>query len=116
MDKYYVRNDSGAMLPLNSLISYQPIEAAPVIPHFNIFRSAEVDGGSGQGYSSGQTMDTLKEIAARVLPRGYSYEWSGLSYEEIVAGSKLFIFLCSRLFLFFSFWLPYMKVGRCLFQ
>lgn len=68
MDTYYVRNDSGRMLPLNSLITYVPIEAAPVIPHFNIFRSAEVDGGSGQGYSSGQTMDALKEVAAKVLP------------------------------------------------
>jgi len=94
MDKYYVRNQAGEMLPLSSLITYQPIEAAPVIPHFNIFRSAEVDGGSGPGYSSGQAIDALKEIAAKVLPRGYGYEFSGLSYEEIVAGSQtIYIFL-----------------------
>jgi HAE1 family hydrophobic/amphiphilic exporter-1 len=54
MDKYYVRNQAGGMLPLSSLIKYEPTEAAPVISHFNIFRSAEVDGGSGAGYSSGQ--------------------------------------------------------------
>jgi HAE1 family hydrophobic/amphiphilic exporter-1 len=101
MDKYYVRNDSGAMLPLRSLITYNPIEAAPVIPHFNIFRSAEVDGGSGQGYSSGQTMDALKQVAAKVLPQGYGYEWSGLSYEEIVAGSQtIYIFMFSLIFVF----------------
>jgi len=101
MDKYYVRNDSGAMLPLSSLIKYQPIEAAPVIPHFNIFRSAEVDGGSPQGYSSGQTIEALKEVAAKVLPQGYSYEWSGLSYEEIVAGGQtIYIFLFSLTFVF----------------
>jgi len=101
IDKYYVRNDSGTMLPLSSLISYKPIEAAPVIPHFNIFRSAEVDGGSPQGISTGQTMDALKEVAAKVLPRGYSYEWSGLSYEEIVAGGQtIYIFMFSLVFVF----------------
>jgi len=101
IDKYYVRNQSGEMLPLSSLITYKPIEAAPVIPHFNIFRSAEVDGGSPQGYSSGQTMDTLKAIAAKILPRGYGYEWSGLSYEEIVAGGQtIYIFMFSLIFVF----------------
>jgi HAE1 family hydrophobic/amphiphilic exporter-1 len=101
MDKYYVRNDSGKMLPLSTLITYVPIEAAPVIPHFNIFRSAEVDGGSPQGYSSGQTIEALKEVAAKVLPQGYGYEWSGLSYEEIVAGGQtIYIFMFSLIFVF----------------
>lgn len=101
MNKYYVRNKSGEMLPISSLINYKPIEIAPVIPHFNIFRSAEVDGGSGPGYSSGQTMDALKKVAAEVLPRGYGYEWSGLSYEEIVAGSEtIYIFMFSLVFVF----------------
>src|SRR5208283_3746336 len=85
IDKYYVRNQAGSMLPLSSMITYQPIEAAPVIAHFNIFRSAEVDGGSGPGYSTGQSIEALKKVAAKVLPKGYGYEFSGLSYEEIVA-------------------------------
>ncbi len=101
MEKYYVRNQSGEMMPLSSLIHYEPIEAAPVISHFNIFRSAEVDGGSGPGYSSGQTIEALKEIAARVLPQGYGYEFSGISYEEIIAGSQtIYIFLFSLTFVF----------------
>ena len=101
MDKYYVRNQAGKMLPLSSLITYVPIAAPPVIPHFNIFRAAEVDGGSGPGYSRGQTMDALKDVAAKVLPRGYGYEWSGLSYEEIVAGGQtIYIFLFSLTFVF----------------
>ena len=101
IDKYYVRNQAGKMLPLNSLISYQPVEAAPVIAHFNIFRSAEVDGGSGPGYSTGQTLDALKKVAAKVLPHGYGYEFSGLSYEEIIAGSQtIYIFLLSLTFVF----------------
>jgi len=101
LDKYYVRNQAGEMLPLSSLITYLPIEAAPVVAHFNIFRSAEVDGGSPQGYSSGQSIDALKETADRVLPKGYGYEFSGLSYEEIVAGSQtIYIFLFSLTFVF----------------
>ncbi len=101
IDKYYVRNQAGKMLPLRSLISYRPVEAAPVIAHFNIFRSAEVDGGSGPGYSTGQTIDALKEVAAKVLPHGYGYEFSGLSYEEIIAGSQtIYIFLLSLSFVF----------------
>jgi HAE1 family hydrophobic/amphiphilic exporter-1 len=89
------------MLPLSSLINYQPVEAAPVIAHFNIFRSAEVDGGSGPGYSTGQTLDALKKVAAKVLPHGYGYEFSGLSYEEIIAGSQtIYIFLLSLTFVF----------------
>ena len=101
LDNYFVRNQAGTMLPLSSLISYHPIDAAPVIPHFNIFRSAEVDGGSGFGYSTGQTIEALKQVAAKVLPRGYGYEFSGLSYEEIVAGSQtVYIFLFSLTFVF----------------
>jgi len=101
MDKYYVRNAAGSMLPLSTLISYQPIETAPLITHFNIFRSATVSGAIPQGYSSGQALDALKETAARVLPPGYTYEFSGLSYEEIKAGSAtVYIFLCSIIFVF----------------
>jgi HAE1 family hydrophobic/amphiphilic exporter-1 len=101
MDKYYVRNQSGEMLPLSSLISYQPTESAPLLSHFNIFRSAEVDGSSSEGYSSGQSIDALKEIAAKVLPQGYGYDFSGLSYEEIQAGSlTIYIFMFSLTFVF----------------
>ena len=105
MDKYYVRNQAGTMVPLGTLISYQPIEAAPLISHFNIFRSAEVDGSSSPGYSSTETLDALKKVADRVLPQGYSYEYSGLSYEEIKAGSAtiyIFIFSITFVFLFLA--------------
>ncbi len=101
MDKYYVRNVEGNMLPMSSLISYKPTETAPLLSHFNIFRSAEVDGSSPDGYSSGQSIDALKEVAAKVLPQGYGYDFSGLSYEEIQAGSMtIYIFMFSLLFVF----------------
>lgn len=101
MEKYYVRNQAGQMLPLSTLISYKPIETAPLISHFNIFRSAEVDGAPAAGYSSGDALDALKEVATRTLPQGYGYEFSGLSYQEIQTGSKsIYIFLLSIIFVF----------------
>ncbi len=101
MDKYYVRNQAGEMLPLSSLISYQPTESVPLLSHFNIFRSAEVDGSSAVGYSSGQSIAALKEVAAKVLPQGYGYDFSGLSYEELQAGTlTIYIFIFSLTFVF----------------
>jgi len=105
INKYYVRNQAGQMLPLSTLVSYQRIETAPLITHFNIFRSAEVDGSTPQGYSTGEGIEALKQTAAKVLPQGYTYEFSGLSYEEIKAGSKtiyIFIFSISFVFLFLA--------------
>jgi HAE1 family hydrophobic/amphiphilic exporter-1 len=101
IDKFYVRNSAGEMLPIKSFIHYSPIETASILPHFNIFRCAEVDGGSPQGISTGQSIEALKEIAARVLPVGYGYEFSGLSYEEIVAGGQtIYIFIFCLIFVF----------------
>ncbi len=105
MDKYYVRNQAGTMVPLGTLISYQPTEAAPLISHFNIFRSAEIDGSSPSGYSSTETLDALKNVADKILPEGYAYEYSGLSYEEIKEGSTtvyIFIFSITFVFLFLA--------------
>src|SRR5579862_1167797 len=101
INKYYVRNQDSAMVPLSTLISYAPTETAPLISHFNIFRSAEIDGASTSGFSSTQATDSLIAIANRVLPQGYNYEFSGLSYEEIRAGSTtVYIFLFSITFVF----------------
>ncbi|MDB5139611.1 MAG: Hydrophobic/amphiphilic exporter, family [Mucilaginibacter sp.] len=101
MNKYYVRNQAGSMVPLSTVISYKPDIAAPLISHFNIFRSAEVDGSIPPGYSSGQAITALQTLAAKTLPRGYTYEFSGLSYEELKAGSTtIYIFIFSIVFVF----------------
>ena len=101
MDKYYVRNQDSTMVPLSTLCTYTPTETAPLIQHFNIFRSAEIDGAPQTGYSSTQATDSLIAIAGRTLPEGYNYEFSGLSYEEIRAGSTtIYIFLFSITFVF----------------
>ena len=101
MNKYYVRNQAGAMVPLGTLISYSPTEAAPLISHFNIFRTAEIDGSSSPGYSSTDALTALQQLAVKDLPQGYTYEFSGLSYEEVKAGSTtIYIFLFSITFVF----------------
>jgi HAE1 family hydrophobic/amphiphilic exporter-1 len=101
MNKYYVRNQRDSMVPLSTVISYKSSMAPPLVTHFNIFRSAEVDGSIPAGYSSGQSLDDLRKLAARVLPRGYTYDFSGLSYEEIKAGSMtVYIFSFCIIFVF----------------
>ena len=100
-DRYYVRNQEGTMVPLGTVITYRLIENAPLISHYNLFKSAEINGSAKDGYSSGQALDALKDVAAKVLPTGYGYEFSGLSREELNAGnSTVIIFSLSIAFVF----------------
>jgi HAE1 family hydrophobic/amphiphilic exporter-1 len=101
IDHYYVKNSSGEMIPLSTVVSYKITESAPLIPHFNIYRSAEVDGSAKTGFSSGQAIEALQRTADRVLPEGYGYEFSGLSLQEIKSGSSaVYIFALSIVFVF----------------
>src|SRR5580698_9876152 len=97
---YYVKNVKGEMIPLSTVVTYKLTESAPLISHFNIYRSAEIDGGAKQGYSSGQAIQALQR-AASVLPEGYGYEFSGLSLQELKSGSSaVYIFALSVVFVF----------------
>jgi hydrophobe/amphiphile efflux-1 (HAE1) family protein len=99
--QYFVRNSAGGMVPLSTLTSYKVIENAPLISHYNLFRSAEINGSTKPGYSSGDAIAALKEVAAQTLPQGYGYEFSGLSREELLSGSKtVYIFALSIGFVF----------------
>ncbi|MGI8951333.1 MAG: efflux RND transporter permease subunit [Chitinophagaceae bacterium] len=101
LQQYYVRNQAGTMVPLSVLVTYKVTESAPLISHFNLFRTAEINGNAGAGYSSGQALDALKQVADKILPTGYGYEFSGLSRQEINAGSSsTLIFGLSILFVF----------------
>ncbi|HTX87697.1 MAG TPA: efflux RND transporter permease subunit [Bacteroidales bacterium] len=101
LQKYYVRNRAGNMVPLSTLIKYTVTETASLIPHYNLYRTAEINGDAKQGYSTGQTLAALEDVARKTLPNGYGYEFSGLSREEINAGSVTFyVFLLSLLFAF----------------
>lgn len=101
LEKYYVRNSQGNMVPLGSLITAQVIESPSLISHYNIYRSIEINGNAKAGFSSGQAIEALRETAAQVLPAGYGYEFSGMSSEEIKAGTKsTTIFAISLVFVF----------------
>ncbi|HTC00040.1 MAG TPA: efflux RND transporter permease subunit, partial [Ferruginibacter sp.] len=99
--QYYVKNNTGQMIPLSTVVSYKVTESAPLISHFNIYRSAEIDGGAKQGYSSGQAIEALQRTADKILPEGYGYEFSGLSLQELKSGnSAVYIFALSIIFVF----------------
>ncbi|MFZ0805299.1 MAG: efflux RND transporter permease subunit, partial [Candidatus Sulfotelmatobacter sp.] len=90
MRQFYVRSDSGAMIPLDNLISITQTTTPQVISHYNLFRSAEIDGSAMPGHSSGQAIATMEDLAKK-LPQGFSYSWTGLSLEELQAGGTSLI-------------------------
>ncbi len=101
LDKYYVRNSQGTMLPLSSVMTYKVSEGASMLTHYNLYRMAEFVGDAKAGYSTGQALKALQETAQQVLPKGYGYEFSGLSREEMKAGNtSTYIFILSILFVF----------------
>jgi HAE1 family hydrophobic/amphiphilic exporter-1 len=101
LDKYYVRNQQGTMLPLSSVMSYKVSESASMLSHYNLYRMAEFVGDAKPGYSSGQALKALQATADEVLPKGYGYEFSGLSREELKSGNtSTYIFILSILFVF----------------
>ena len=100
LGNYYVRNSEGNMISLNSLMTNKVIENPTLISHYNIYRSIEINGTSKPGYSSGDAINALREVA-KTLPAGYGYEFSGMSAEEIKSGDQAAtIFAISIVFVF----------------
>jgi hydrophobic/amphiphilic exporter-1 (mainly G- bacteria), HAE1 family len=91
IQEYYVRSESGAMIPLENLVAISQTAAPQVISHYNLFRSTELSGAAAPGYSSGQAIDVMQQLSARVLPQGFAYEWSGISLEELQSGTTTLI-------------------------
>jgi HAE1 family hydrophobic/amphiphilic exporter-1 len=100
--QFYVRNNDQNMVPLSALMTEQKISGPEYTNRFNLFRAAQVVGAAAPGYSSGQAMDALEEVARETLPREMGYDWSDLSYQERKAGgaggatfvlSLVFVFL-----------------------
>ena len=89
--QYYTRSDSGAMIPLSNLVTVTQTAAPQVINHYNLFRSAEINGSAAPGFSSGQAIEAMQQLSAKTLPQGYAYEWSGISLEELASGSTTLI-------------------------
>jgi HAE1 family hydrophobic/amphiphilic exporter-1 len=86
--KFYVRSDSGQMVSLDNLVSIVQSSGPPVITHYNLFRSAEIDGSAAPGYSTGEGLAAMVDLAKKNMLQGMTYSWTGLSLEEIEAGGK----------------------------
>jgi hydrophobic/amphiphilic exporter-1 (mainly G- bacteria), HAE1 family len=89
--QFYVRADGGAMIPLDNLVQITQTSTPQVITHYNLFRAAEIDGAAAPGSSSGQAISAVESLSRQVLPQGFSYEWTGLSLEELASGSTTLI-------------------------
>lgn len=101
ISKLYVRTVTGDMVPLSTLIDIKEIVGPETITHYNLYRSTEIDGGPASGYSSGQAIAAMEELAEEIMPEGMGYEWSGTSYQEIKAGNMApLIFALSIVFVF----------------
>jgi HAE1 family hydrophobic/amphiphilic exporter-1 len=88
LKQLYARSRNGQMVPLESLVTIRETTSPQVIGHFNLFRSATLNGSGAPGVSSGDALKEMERIAGRVLPAGMSYAWSGISLEETKAGRQ----------------------------
>ena len=115
---FYVRNDAGQMLPLESLVRVTPTTSAQTIRHYNLFRSAEINGQPAPGVSSGEALLAMEKLAADGLPEGMGVEWTGVSLEQKESGGQtIVIFALGLLFVFLvlaaqyeSFVLPFVVI------
>lgn len=89
--QYYVRSDTNGLVPLDNIVSLKETSGPQVINHFNLFRSAEIDGAAAPGYSSGQGLKAMEDLAKQNMLQGMSYNWSGLALEEVEASGKAII-------------------------
>ena len=89
--QYYVRSDTNGLVPLANIVSLKETSGPQVINHFNLFRSAEIDGAAAPGYSSSQGLKAMEDLAKQNMLQGMSFSWSGLALEEVEAGGKAII-------------------------
>jgi hydrophobic/amphiphilic exporter-1 (mainly G- bacteria), HAE1 family len=93
LDNLFVKNDKGEMVPYSSFMTIQKKQGLNEITRFNLYPCAVIQGAPAPGYSTGQAIKAVQEVAAETLPRGYGIDWSGLSYDESRTGSAaIYIF------------------------
>ncbi|KTD72435.1 efflux RND transporter permease subunit [Legionella tucsonensis] len=98
---YYVRNKSGEMVPLGTLTDMSPTVGPSIISLYNLYPSSNIYGSAAPGYSSGQAMAVMEQLAKQVLPAGISYEWTSTAYQEKIAGNmSYYIFILSLILVY----------------
>jgi HAE1 family hydrophobic/amphiphilic exporter-1 len=91
LHNFYVRSDSGQMVPMDNLATVTESSGPPVISHYDLFRSVEIDGSAAPGYSSGEGVLAMQDLAQKTMMPGMKYEWTGLTLDEIESGGKAMI-------------------------
>src|SRR5262249_45313394 len=100
ISRFYVRNARNEMVPLSTLVTIEETTGPQFTTRFNLYRSAEITGASAPGFSSGQAMATIEEVASETLPKDMAVGWSGMSYQERVAGGVGGVLALSLLLVF----------------
>ncbi|NAX23766.1 efflux RND transporter permease subunit [Vibrio sp. V39_P1S14PM300] len=101
LQRFHVRSASGQMIPLSTLISYEQVFEPDVAWRYNMYRSAIIQGQAAPGYSSGDAIAAMERVAADMLPQGYQYEWTGMAYQEVLAGNQaIFAFALALIFIY----------------
>lgn len=99
--KLYVKNEKGEMVPYSAFMTLKKTQGPNEITRFNMYNSSAIRGGPAKGYTSGDAIQAVREVAAKTLPRGYDIAWEGLSYDEARRGNEgLFIFLIVLVFVY----------------
>ena len=99
--KFYVRNNSGKIIPLQTVLTTSPMIGPDVISHHNLYRSAQISGSAAPGYSSGDAMKVMESLSEKVLPDKMIFEWSGMSLQEVKAGQEApLMFLLALVFVY----------------
>ena len=101
--RFYVRNENGKMIPLQTLLTTTPMIGPDTIEHHNLFRSAQISGSAAPGYSSGDAIKVMESLSANTLPEGIEFVWSGVSLQEIKAGQQAGILLALALVFVYLF-------------
>ncbi|MBE0571058.1 MAG: multidrug efflux RND transporter permease subunit [Ignavibacteriaceae bacterium] len=101
LSQYFVRNNQGSMVPLNTLVKMESTRGPEYTNRFNLFRAAELTGVPAPGYTSTDAINALKEVADQTLPQGWGYDWANMSYQEVkAAGTGATVFIFALLFVF----------------
>lgn len=85
--RLYVRNDRGEVIPLETLVTLKPSIGPEAITRYNLFRAAQINGAAAPGFSAGEAITAMERVAAETLPPGMTFEWSGISLQQIKAGN-----------------------------
>lgn len=97
-----VKNQLGQMVPINSVVSLKPVSGPETVEHFNLFNAINITAMPAPGYSTGQAMAVVEEVAASSLPNGFSIDWKGMSREEkSSSGQSVIIFSLCLIFVYF---------------